>query len=134
MRRADVSALFQRLPRRLRRLLARLNFLAESGLETIGRLRFEDLGYGAAQQVQIGPDRVDIVLDGWLIIELDGDAHHDVARDRRRTNRLIRAGYYVLRFGYVDLFYHWAETLELVEQVHGKRASTQESVIARMGF
>ncbi|HEV7957195.1 MAG TPA: DUF559 domain-containing protein [Marisediminicola sp.] len=134
MRRAEVSALMERLPRRFRRILTSLNFKAESGLESIGVLRFEDLGYDVAQQVQIGPDRVDIVLDGWLIIELDGDAHHDVARDRKRTNRLIRAGYSLLRFGYVDVFFEWDATLALVQQVRGERTFAQESAVAGIAF
>ena len=120
--RAAVASLFVRLPRRLRRLLARLNFLSESGLESIGRFRLEDLGFHLEPQVQIGPDRVDLLIDGWLVIELDGDRWHDPVKDRRRTNRLIRAGYRVLRFGYFDVIEQWEVTLATIRELHGERS------------
>ncbi|MEX1080035.1 MAG: DUF559 domain-containing protein [Homoserinimonas sp.] len=121
MPRSDVSELFLRLPKRFHRLRPRLTFGAESGLETIGRLRLEDEGYRPAEQVKIGPDRVDLVIDGWLAIELDGDRWHDPVKDRIRTNRLIRAGYRVLRFGYLEVFDHWADTLATVQEMLGER-------------
>ncbi len=118
--RAAVASLFSRLPRRLRRLRTRLDFLSESGLESIARFRLEDLGFHVQSQVQIGPDRVDLVIDGWLVIELDGDRWHDPAKDRRRTNRLIRAGYRVLRFGYFDVMEQWEVTLATIRELHGE--------------
>ena len=121
MSRNEVAELFARLPRRLHRLRPLLTFRAESGLETIGRLRLQDAGYSPTEQVQIGPDRVDLVIDGWLVIELDGDRWHDPVKDRIRTNRLIRAGYRVLRFGYVEVFQQWPETLATIEEMLGAR-------------
>lgn len=117
--------LFDRLPARLQRLRHRFTWLDGSGLETLARLRLEDLGYRLAQQVQIGPDRVDIVIGGWLVIELDGDKWHDPRADRMRTNRLVRAGYVVLRFGYHDVVNDWATTLETI------RAALRDGEFAR---
>lgn len=115
--RSQVPELFQRMPRRLRRLSARLTFLAGSGLESVARLRLEDLGMALEQQVTIGPDTVDLVIDGWLIVELDGDEWHDPVKDRRRTNRLIRAGYRVLRFGHRDVFDRFDETVATIHEM-----------------
>ena len=84
-------------------------------METVFRFRMDDEGYALTQQVWIGRDRVDTVLGGWLVIELDGDEWHDPKADRQRTNRLIRAGYVVLRFGYSDVFERWSETLATIE-------------------
>lgn len=112
--RSAVALLLIRLPRHQRRRMARLNFLAESGMETIARIRLELLGLRLQQQVRIGEDRVDIVIDGWLIVELDGDEWHDPVTDRIRTNRLIRAGYRMLRFGYEEVFGRWEETVATI--------------------
>jgi very-short-patch-repair endonuclease len=123
MSRSAVPALIRRLPRRQRRLGARLNYLSGSGLETVARLRLQLLGYHVVPQVQIGRDRVDLVVDGWLIIELDGDEWHDPIADRIRTNRLIRSGYRVLRFGYAEIFGGWADALATIREMLGERVS-----------
>jgi len=121
--RSAAIGLFQLLPRRQRRLAAKLNFQGESGMETIVRLRLELLGLRLMQQVWIGKDRVDLVIDGWLIVELDGDEWHDPVTDRIRTNRLIRAGYRVLRFGYAEVFDHWDETVATILEMLGLHPS-----------
>ncbi len=108
--RAELDALFTRLPRRMRRLRPRVSLLDGSGLETIARLRLEDAGLRLEQQVRIGSDRVDLVIDGWLIVEVDGDRWHHPQNDRDRTNRLVRAGFRVLRFGYRDVVHDWPST------------------------
>lgn len=115
--RSEVPRLMQRMPRRLRRLSVRMTFLAGSGLETVALLRLEDVGLVVRQQVEIGPDTVDIVIDGWLVIELDGDEWHDPVKDRIRTNRLIRAGYRVLRFGHREVFAEWDKTLATIMEM-----------------
>lgn len=117
--RRDLPHLSAALPRRLRRLFAKLNFKAESGLESIARWRLTGLGLNVAVQVDIGPDRVDLVIDGWLIVELDGDAWHDPVTDRIRTNRLIRAGYAVLRFGSADVLSGWDDMLATIAAMLG---------------
>jgi len=114
MSRTAMAALLTRMPRRIRRRSKRLSYRSESGLETIGLIRCGAFGLPMEQQVEIGPDRVDLVIDGWLIIEWDGDAYHDPVTDRRRTNRLIRAGYRVLRFGSHDLLHAWDQTRETI--------------------
>jgi very-short-patch-repair endonuclease len=119
--RNEIAGLFLRLPKRLHPLRSRLTFRAESGLESVAQLRLADCGFAVMQQVQIGPDRVDLVIDGWLVVELDGDKWHDPAKDRIRTNRLIRAGYRVLRFGYADVFHRWDETLATIHEMLGVR-------------
>jgi very-short-patch-repair endonuclease len=119
--RSDVAELFLRLPRRQHPIRSRLTFQAESGLETVAGLRLAQYGHPIMQQVQIGPDRVDLVIDGFLVVELDGDKWHDPVTDRIRTNRLIRAGYRVLRFGYTDVFERWDDTLATIHEMLGVR-------------
>jgi very-short-patch-repair endonuclease len=51
---------------------------------------------------------VDILLEGRLIVELDGRHHGDwaqVKKDQRRNNRSVVQGYVVLRYYYADVVY-----------------------------
>jgi very-short-patch-repair endonuclease len=89
---------------RVRALVARVEPTAESGLETIVRLLVIALGFRVAAQVRYpGIGVVDLVVEGWIVIETDG-SHHDEpvvsARDRRRDARHAAAGRTPLRFRY----------------------------------
>ena len=85
---------------------------AESGLESLLRLRFHRLGIVLTPQVWIpGVGRVDFVVDGVLILEADGRDGH--ARERDRHKDLMRdaaaaaLGYDRLRFDYAMIVYNW---------------------------
>jgi len=102
---SDLERLMRRMPRRIRRLKPRLDGRAESGLETLLRLAICDEGWTVESQVEIpGVGRVDLVIDGWLVIEADGSAWHDghepIERDRERNSALVLCGYRWHRFGY----------------------------------
>ncbi len=84
---------------------------AESGSETLVRLMLRALGRRAELQVVIrGVGRVDLVVDGWLVIECDSKAFHsswDQQReDRRRDQALAALGYVVYRPIAEDILYH----------------------------
>ena len=101
----EIDALMSRMPRRIRRLRRHLDPRAESGLETLLRLAIRAAGWNVESQVEIpGVGRVDLVVDGWLVIEADGSAWHDdheaIELDRERNAALVRAGYRWHRFGY----------------------------------
>ena len=121
--RATLPEVFAALPRRFERLRP-LIAAAESGLETLARLRFSEFVQDVGIQVWIdgiarggGRGRVDILLDGWLVIELDGDDFHDPAEDRRRNGVLVRAGYRCHRFGYHDVISRWDEVEATVREL-----------------
>lgn len=85
---------------------------ADSGLESIVRLRLHVLGISVASQVTIaGVGRVDFVIEKRLILEIDGRAnhagaerrHHDLARDAAAS----RLGFETLRFDYALIIYEW---------------------------
>jgi very-short-patch-repair endonuclease len=102
---AGLELLMQRMPRRIRRLKSRFDGSAESGLETLLRLAIEREGWRVESQVQVaGVGRVDLVIDGWLVIEADGSAWHDgheaIELDRERNAALVLRGYRWHRFGY----------------------------------
>lgn len=83
---------------------------ADSPLEVIARDLFRVAGLHVETQVRIrGLGRVDMVVEGRLIIELDGfDFHWDRAaflKDRRRNNAGILSGMPTLRYVYEDLVF-----------------------------
>lgn len=108
------------LPRRLRRLLSRVDARAESITESVVRFRLEQLGFEPRIQVSIrGVGRVDLVLGDRLVIEVDGYAYHSdpetFEADRRRDARLSARGYRVLRFSYRQVMRHWSEVRASIE-------------------
>jgi len=99
---ADIAEVFARLPRRFRRLRGLLDRRAESGPETLMRLMLRALGCHVEVQVDLaGVGRVDLVVDGWLIVECDSRAHHEgwqaQKRDRRRDLAAAALGYTTVR-------------------------------------
>lgn len=89
---------------------------ADSGLESLVRLRLRRFGWTVRAQVRvIGTGIVDLMIGGWLIIETDGKANHDSESHRHRD--LIRDassagwGHPTLRFDYAMVVHDW----ELVE-------------------
>jgi very-short-patch-repair endonuclease len=106
----QVTDVLSRSARR-RRLLSRIDGRAESGLETIARIRLRARGVGLRIQVSIGAYRVDMLIGDRLIIELDGQRWHDTAStfesDRRRDAALVAAGFIVLRFSFRRVMNEW---------------------------
>lgn len=91
-----------------RDVLARVEQGADSLLETLARVLFREAGIATETQVWLdGIGRVDFLLEGFLIVELDGIAFHMESRqfkkDRRRDNSAIVRGLPVLRFFYDDV-------------------------------
>ncbi|MGK3953923.1 type IV toxin-antitoxin system AbiEi family antitoxin domain-containing protein [Microbacterium sp. I2] len=87
---------------------------ADSGLESLLRLRLHRHGISVASQVEIpGVGRVDFVLGDCLIIEADGGTHDGPARhrDRVRDAAAMALGFVTLRLDYTLIIHDW----ELVE-------------------
>ena len=101
------------LPRSAEWLLDFARADAQSGLESILRLRLHLMGIALTCQVKI-PDvgRVDFVIEGRIILEADGEQNHGSTeqrhRDRWRDAAASRQGYETLRFDYALIIHHWA--------------------------
>ncbi|MDQ0692306.1 endonuclease domain-containing protein [Arthrobacter sp. W4I7] len=85
------------------RTLRELDLRAESIVEVDAQHLFRTNGIGFEPQVFLpGIGRVDFLLDGYLIVEIDGFAFHskraDMLRDRDRNNTSTVKGYAVLRY------------------------------------
>ncbi|WP_417554350.1 endonuclease domain-containing protein [Microbacterium sp.] len=92
---------------------------ADSGLESLLRLRLHLLGIRLERQVDIdGVGRVDFVAGGRLIIEVDGKQNH--AGPDKRHKDLVRdaaasaLGYESLRFDYAQVIHHWEKVLPAI--------------------
>ncbi|UUT35769.1 endonuclease domain-containing protein [Microbacterium elymi] len=117
-----INAVFARLPRRFRRLRGLLDKRAESGPETLVRLMLRGLGCDAVVQVRIPRvGRVDIVVDGWLIVECDSEEFHSgwtaQKRDRRRDLEAAAQGYTTIRLLAEDILYHPERVLAALKAV-----------------
>ena len=81
---------------------------ARSILETVARLILIDMGLNPQVGVWIeGVGEVDMIILGFIVIEVDGWAFHSSKeqreKDLKRDRELLRRGYVVLRFTYDDV-------------------------------
>jgi very-short-patch-repair endonuclease len=111
-------------PVRVRALLARVD-VAESGLESIVRVRLRSCGIRVRTQVWIGQRRVDLLVGDRLVVECDGAEHHAGwaahAADRERDRELVAAGYAVVRVTYRQVVDDWDAVLRDVLAIVRRR-------------
>ncbi|WP_256977428.1 endonuclease domain-containing protein [Microbacterium sp. Yaish 1] len=119
---ADLDSVFAALPLRYRPLRRLIDGRAESGPETLMRLLLRGIAKTVEVQVRIpGVGRVDLLVDGWLIVECDSDAHHSGLDARRRDSARDLAaaalGYLTLRPMAADIMWRPDRVLEAVRGV-----------------
>lgn len=117
---AGVRRLRERLPARLHELLDLADDCSESGLESLLKLRLRRIGITLAAQVQIeGVGRVDFVLGGRIILEVDGRLNHDGPslrhKDLMRDAAAAAQGYETLRFDYAMIVHDWPAVIAAIE-------------------
>jgi len=105
--RDEIAGMGADLPSAVRVSLSRARGLSESITEAVFVFRGLAFDVRIRQQVQIGRDRVDVLLGDRLVIELDGREFHERERDYARDARLGARGYRVLRFSYRQVMYDW---------------------------
>lgn len=110
IRQIELDELFEALPARMRLLRPHIDGRAESGTEALVRLIARALGAQVEVQVVIaGVGRVDMVVDGWLVIECDSRGYHAgwkaQLEDRRRDLALAALGYTTIRPAAEDILY-----------------------------
>lgn len=135
---AGIADVFRLLPRRFGILRAHLDRRAESGIETLLRLMLRAQGWQVEVQVLIpGVGRVDLVVDGWLIIECDSAQFHggwlEGRRDRRRDLQAARLGYVTLRPIAEDVIHRPDEVIAALRDVmaHGAPLRRVHNVATR---
>ena len=108
------AVLRDRVPIRDRQLVDLARSDADSGLESLLRLRLHRRGLSLARQVSIpGVGTVDFVVGDRLILEADGETHGGPSRHSDRVRDAVAAalGFVTLRFDYALIIHDW----ELVE-------------------
>lgn len=114
---------FSSLPSASVVVLSRAGGLSGSITEAVFVFRGRRFGVRIRQQVEIGPDRVDVVLGDRLVVELDSKEFHERERDYARDARLSARGYRVLRFSYRQVMFDWA-AVEVAVQAAIARGDT----------
>lgn len=113
-------------PRVVRDLVDECDGAAESGTESLVRLRLRRRNIKVRTQVRIeGVGRVDLLVGNRLVIEVDSRAHHTgelaYESDRRRDRLLIERGYLVIRVSYHQVMHEWADIEKSVLAVVRRR-------------
>lgn len=106
-----VTAIFAALPGDLQYLRPLIDARSESGQETLLRFVVREAGFDFDIQVEIsGVGRVDMVVEGRVVVEADSRQYHDGweahVRDRSRDRVLAARGYVSLRVLYRDIVHH----------------------------
>ncbi|MBW4042327.1 MAG: hypothetical protein HIU86_09400 [Acidobacteria bacterium] len=122
VQRNRVGALILHGPLRTHFLASRLHPASGSGIESIVRFGLGSAGIDVRIQVVVrGAYRVDVLIDDWLVLELDGRDTHaqrdSFTKDRVREATIMRDGRIVLRFSYATVMYDWAFLLACVQDV-----------------
>ena len=99
------------MPRSRRALVDAVDAESQSGLETKVRLLLRSRRIPFRSQADIeGVGRVDFLVGGRLVIEVDGRGFHTgtaFEEDRRRDFVLTTSGYLVLRLSYRQVMHDW---------------------------
>lgn len=104
--------LWQRMPVSKRWLMSIARSDADSGLESLVRLRLHLLGIEVRTQIRIrGVGEIDILIGDRLLIECDGRENHERATERHkdllRDAAAAALGYETLRFDYAMIVHDW---------------------------
>lgn len=92
---------------------------ADSGLESLVRLRLHIAGIAVETQVSLpGVGHVDLVIAGRVVLEADGRENHDGPsqrhRDLRRDAAASALGYESLHFDYAMIVHDWPTVLTAI--------------------
>ncbi len=118
---ADIAAVAPAWHATVPRLMGMVDARSESGSESLLRCALVARGYDVKVQVQIGRDRVDLLVGDRLVIECDSVAFHwspdGLARDRQRDQRLHAQGFLPVRFTYKQIVYELDDVLAQIARL-----------------
>jgi hypothetical protein len=111
LRTTDLHALAARLPAHLHHAVHSATPRSDSGIESIGRFRLRLMGLDVEVLVRLSRvGTVDLLIDGWLVVEMDGREFHEgeqFERDRQRDLEAATARYRTLRFSWRQVMFAW---------------------------
>ncbi|MFF1878108.1 type IV toxin-antitoxin system AbiEi family antitoxin domain-containing protein [Leifsonia sp. NPDC058230] len=134
VRLSDLRAWFETEPKWTGFVAERARPGSESGIESIVRQRLTAAGHLVEQQVTVpGVGRVDLRIDGWLFVELDGFAYHSsreaFERDRIRDLAFATQGERRLRFTANQVLREWDAVRDAIRTVLSQEVSRAASAI-----
>lgn len=124
---ADLTEAFASSPARMRALLDRCDARADSGTESIFRMRLQRKGICYRIQVVIADiGRVGFLIGDRLIVEIDSEEFHDRPAeqrevDRRRDAEATRRGYLPVRFSFKQVMYRWSDVEAVIDDLIRRR-------------
>lgn len=116
----DLEVAAARLPATLRVILGQLDAKAESGTESVARWVLCAAGFRVESQVRVpftDLDRMDLLVEGRVVVECDSRLHDDAAsraRDAARDLALTTLGFVVLRPRWETVMFDPAGLVEAV--------------------
>jgi hypothetical protein len=115
----DLDLLFAALPERLHVLRALIDPRADSGQESIVRLRLIRAGFSVEPQVPVpGSSALDLLIEGLVGLEIDSREWHgddeQIRFDFDKTLRSQESGTPCLRILYWHVFHDWPRTLRTI--------------------
>ncbi len=110
IRSPQLDEIFAHVPAKYRFLRGQIDARADAGQESVLRRIILEAGMRCDIQVSIGGvGRVDLLVEGCVVVEADSNAHHKSweqhIRDRTRDRILARKGYLTLRVLYQDIMF-----------------------------
>lgn len=114
----DFERLLVRLPARARWVAGWVDPACESLPESLARTRLRLAGHTVVSQVRLGDlERIDLVVDGVVALEVDGEEHHLLRfeRDRAKDLRITCATFHGLRPSARMIFNDWAGVLAAIQ-------------------
>jgi len=106
-----------------RAVLAAARELADSGLETLFRVRLRWLRVRILHQIWISGHRVDFLIGDRLVVQIDGGHHVGAQRadDLAHDAALMLQGYHVLRFTYGQIVDDWPAVQSTIARAVAQR-------------
>ncbi|HNP57596.1 hypothetical protein [uncultured Gordonia sp.] len=104
------------VPPRTEKMLAKCDAEAQSGTESIARVRLRAAGYRVTPQAHIpGLGHVDLLVGDRFIFECDSETHHSseeqLAEDARRDGVALQLGYIPRRYRLKRILNEWPSVL-----------------------
>lgn len=117
----DLEPLFAQLPRRLHPLKNELDAAADSGPESIVRVRMRRAGFVVEPQIPIpGSSQLDLLINGVVGLDIDSRAWHrgqqQVSWDYGKTLQAFAFGLPILRILPHHIFENWSSTVEAISR------------------
>jgi very-short-patch-repair endonuclease len=118
----DLPEIFSHVPGKYRNLTLQVDARVDAGQETVLRRLVIDAGMACDIQVAItGVGRVDMLVEGCVVVEADSYAHHKSweqrVRDLDRDRWLAEHGYLSLRVLYQDIMFHPESVIRAIREL-----------------